>query len=838
MDVDQADPPPPLPAATNDAAAAEPHDPAADRMRTIDMTTAASPARPTQLASVQEEESTDASKNGENDESSSNTMTTANAKGDSVMDTEQQQSAAVSPGSDAAAAAAATNEQTQVAATLAGLASGSTSAAPSPVGPKPAPLPPGYNKDLPICANCATQTTPLWRRSHDSAHILCNACALFFKMKGRPRPISLKTDVIKSRNRSKGKSTSKDRASSTKRDGSENLPRSSSGIATSDTPPRKDASEDTEMADARPKALAEAAAASEDEATGRKARRAVPPGYGFVHMPGYPAPYYGYPYHPHFSPYPLPAARSVSRSRSTDRRAQSLDARPGAADPRRIPTSAPGAPAPFTPPAYNPGQPALDASSYYPSPYFPGAFGHPSPYYPGAPGMPPHAAAVAAAAAAQQAAASGGGYSPAHPGLSQPGAPPSQPPSRNRSPNATPAGSEGRPDSTRSSPEPSSAYQTNPITASAASAPPAVPAMPWPHPNPNMQHVPYAYSPLSAAHRLQIASNLPGSLARGAPVGRVSGAATPPELAMAEAAQRAAWAFNRSAGGPGGHPTRNGSSTEFSSHESSSNETVRADKSIASGVSAQARLPPVGDSALFGTSAAGVMTGRVRGTSVSSTSNSVSDRSEDGLRSPESTVLRIEERRGRPERRYEDGSKGKARDSVDVGESIDEEGEEGQGPGHYSASVSDGGRRMMGVESGFGELRVQEPSRQHNGTPGGNVAGSPIGRVLTDSNSRSRSSGQERGRSRGPHRSSSQSRAAARGLGSTDRRSSSSGRYSSSAEAEIARLKSKVAELTFLNGLMQSRLAQLDKPGSVPKHVVTSLTAETPRPVDDYEEDM
>ncbi|KAL7338508.1 hypothetical protein BJY59DRAFT_653086, partial [Rhodotorula toruloides] len=46
-----------------------------------------------------------------------------------------------------------------------------------------------------------SQTTPLWRRSHDSTHILCNACALFFKMKGRPRPISLKTDVIKSRNR-------------------------------------------------------------------------------------------------------------------------------------------------------------------------------------------------------------------------------------------------------------------------------------------------------------------------------------------------------------------------------------------------------------------------------------------------------------------------------------------------------------------------------------------------------------------------------------------------------------------------------------------------------------
>ncbi|KAM0746396.1 hypothetical protein T439DRAFT_294158, partial [Meredithblackwellia eburnea MCA 4105] len=58
-----------------------------------------------------------------------------------------------------------------------------------------------------ILTSCdpSPQTTPLWRRSHDSTHILCNACALFFKMKGRPRPISLKTDVIKSRNRSKGK---------------------------------------------------------------------------------------------------------------------------------------------------------------------------------------------------------------------------------------------------------------------------------------------------------------------------------------------------------------------------------------------------------------------------------------------------------------------------------------------------------------------------------------------------------------------------------------------------------------------------------------------------------
>ena len=33
--------------------------------------------------------------------------------------------------------------------------------------------------------------------------VLCNACGLFLKLHGRARPISLKTDVIKSRNRVK-----------------------------------------------------------------------------------------------------------------------------------------------------------------------------------------------------------------------------------------------------------------------------------------------------------------------------------------------------------------------------------------------------------------------------------------------------------------------------------------------------------------------------------------------------------------------------------------------------------------------------------------------------------
>ncbi|QPG73106.1 hypothetical protein FOA43_000411 [Brettanomyces nanus] len=54
----------------------------------------------------------------------------------------------------------------------------------------------------PICKNCKTQTTPLWRRD-ESGQVLCNACGLFLKLHGRPRPISLKSDVIKSRNRVK-----------------------------------------------------------------------------------------------------------------------------------------------------------------------------------------------------------------------------------------------------------------------------------------------------------------------------------------------------------------------------------------------------------------------------------------------------------------------------------------------------------------------------------------------------------------------------------------------------------------------------------------------------------
>ncbi|TDZ26786.1 GATA type zinc finger protein asd-4 [Colletotrichum orbiculare MAFF 240422] len=82
--------------------------------------------------------------------------------------------------------------------------------APAPAQiPAPAPAPtPTYASTTngptlqPTCQNCQTSTTPLWRRD-EYGSVLCNACGLFLKLHGRPRPISLKTDVIKSRNRVK-----------------------------------------------------------------------------------------------------------------------------------------------------------------------------------------------------------------------------------------------------------------------------------------------------------------------------------------------------------------------------------------------------------------------------------------------------------------------------------------------------------------------------------------------------------------------------------------------------------------------------------------------------------
>lgn len=64
----------------------------------------------------------------------------------------------------------------------------------------------GQGQGVPTtCTNCFTQTTPLWRRNPEGQP-LCNACGLFLKLHGVVRPLSLKTDIIKKRNRGSGSS--------------------------------------------------------------------------------------------------------------------------------------------------------------------------------------------------------------------------------------------------------------------------------------------------------------------------------------------------------------------------------------------------------------------------------------------------------------------------------------------------------------------------------------------------------------------------------------------------------------------------------------------------------
>ncbi|KAH8549072.1 hypothetical protein BGW37DRAFT_503454 [Umbelopsis sp. PMI_123] len=51
-----------------------------------------------------------------------------------------------------------------------------------------------------FCTNCGTTTTPLWRRDEKGAP-LCNACGLYLKLHHEKRPLSMKTDTIKKRQR-------------------------------------------------------------------------------------------------------------------------------------------------------------------------------------------------------------------------------------------------------------------------------------------------------------------------------------------------------------------------------------------------------------------------------------------------------------------------------------------------------------------------------------------------------------------------------------------------------------------------------------------------------------
>ncbi|KAI5804914.1 major nitrogen regulator element [Geopyxis carbonaria] len=88
-----------------------------------------------------------------------------------------------------------------------GFSSTEPSRPPSPDGSKGGGASSMNGNGMPTtCTNCFTQTTPLWRRNPEG-HPLCNACGLFLKLHGVVRPLSLKTDVIKKRNRGSGNNT-------------------------------------------------------------------------------------------------------------------------------------------------------------------------------------------------------------------------------------------------------------------------------------------------------------------------------------------------------------------------------------------------------------------------------------------------------------------------------------------------------------------------------------------------------------------------------------------------------------------------------------------------------
>ncbi|KAJ2781448.1 hypothetical protein H4R18_002869 [Coemansia javaensis] len=66
----------------------------------------------------------------------------------------------------------------------------------------------GADDDAPktYCTNCKTSKTPLWRRD-EAGSPLCNACGLYYKLHKENRPISLKSDVIRKRQRHDAAST-------------------------------------------------------------------------------------------------------------------------------------------------------------------------------------------------------------------------------------------------------------------------------------------------------------------------------------------------------------------------------------------------------------------------------------------------------------------------------------------------------------------------------------------------------------------------------------------------------------------------------------------------------
>lgn len=85
------------------------------------------------------------------------------------------------------------------------------------------------------CSNCSTKNTPLWRRNPEGEP-LCNACGLFLKLHGETRPLRLKSDVIKKRNRSSNKTKRRAEPKNTPNAAQPDAPAASSASSTSPAP--------------------------------------------------------------------------------------------------------------------------------------------------------------------------------------------------------------------------------------------------------------------------------------------------------------------------------------------------------------------------------------------------------------------------------------------------------------------------------------------------------------------------------------------------------------------------------------------------------------------------
>ncbi|KAJ7868177.1 hypothetical protein B0H13DRAFT_1522934, partial [Mycena leptocephala] len=54
----------------------------------------------------------------------------------------------------------------------------------------------GSEYDGPKCSNCGTHKTSTWRRNK-AGNQVCNACGVYERMNGKPRPLALRNDKIR-----------------------------------------------------------------------------------------------------------------------------------------------------------------------------------------------------------------------------------------------------------------------------------------------------------------------------------------------------------------------------------------------------------------------------------------------------------------------------------------------------------------------------------------------------------------------------------------------------------------------------------------------------------------